>query len=487
MTPAAPEQTARQAASRAVTGIVLLLATAIVLAHLGLIVMGQWRIDEYWHFRLLRDEGWSYLGTRLLTWGFRPVSEAMIGLYAILADRLRQPLIGPALAVPWCLLIGALLYPVWRAGPGTNRLARLLLASVLMAAFLLGHRVAEMFYWPMGALAYMTTLAAVSLLVFEVAEERWRTPAGQWLCVAALIAAAGCSEVGAMFAACFAGLMLLVQLARPNQSRAKAAVWLVPLAFAGLALLLVALGRGTSAERLVPESPTLRHVLPSLALALQTTMRQAGTLDGGLAGRAAFAHGIGARILLFLGFLAVWRIVMPARLSRGGQLTLLALLLSLVATCWVSIAATYYQFGVLCCERHDALRQSLLVLAELALAGLAAGLATQRRPPSAWRGLAAPALLGAALLWLGVPRLPDLLAAYRYQALDKRVVRDNWRSGLSPGEGMRFTLLPTLPLVGGDGASAAGRFTLQAQPPWFAEAVLKYFRKSKGEFIPWQP
>ncbi|HUN39955.1 MAG TPA: hypothetical protein VMU81_06680 [Acetobacteraceae bacterium] len=56
------------------------------------------------------------------------------------------------------------------AWPGSHRgrLFRWTAFSALLAMFLLGHQIEEMFFWPMGAAAYLIALGAIVLEIARV-------------------------------------------------------------------------------------------------------------------------------------------------------------------------------------------------------------------------------------------------------------------------------------------------------------------------------
>ena len=181
----------------------LLCATVLsllLLAHAGLIVAGQWQGDEWFNFSLFRTEGAGFLLHRVLTWSPRPVSELLVFGYARAVDALHRPLITPMLALLW----GALAACAAALLPGAEgvqaRRARGLAVLAVLAFFLLGHQVAEMFYWPMGAAAYLGAIAALTLAVMLVLRGRHLSRGGAALLAGALAIAAGSAEVGAMAA-----------------------------------------------------------------------------------------------------------------------------------------------------------------------------------------------------------------------------------------------------------------------------------------------
>ena len=187
------------------------LSVAILAAFAGLIPMGTWRVDEYHDFGLYRLRGWSFFFERLLTWSPRPLSEVIAGLYYLAEAGIGRQLLAPFLALMWLpLLLGPALH-VWRGRPGAVG-PRLLVVAVVLCFFLVGHPVAEVFYWPMGSVAYATTLAAIGALTYQVIDGRWTGGHGRAFCIVALLCAAGSAELGAIISIYFAAVTASMEL-----------------------------------------------------------------------------------------------------------------------------------------------------------------------------------------------------------------------------------------------------------------------------------
>ena len=136
----------------------IIVSLATLLAFVGLIPLGRWH-DEYLTLHDYHQGGIGFLWARLLHWSPRPLSELLIYFYGLTVYRVGLPLIGAFIAPFWILLIAAILWPVLRGRQG------LLPACVLLAMLLLGHPVAEVFYWPFGVVAYLPTLTAAAMLL----------------------------------------------------------------------------------------------------------------------------------------------------------------------------------------------------------------------------------------------------------------------------------------------------------------------------------
>ena len=429
-------------------------ALAVVIAlHLGLVDAGQWSGDEYFNFSDLRLAGPSYFMHRLLTWSPRPFSEALVFAYYLAVRATWNPLIGPFLLIFWAMLIGCTLAHVFRSDR-TRILPRLLLGVAVLTSFLLGHPVAEMFYWPMGAAAYLPCLAGISYFVVAVLDGRLAGVGGRRASAVALTLAAGSAELGALFVAGLVPLLVLDRLRR----RMPLPWWtLVPFGLSIWVVVTAALGRGHELG-LVANSPTLHHLWPSAKAAAARNGLEFVRLGPPAVGWGALLLGVSVRILTFSGFR--WC------LRRGGfgpapASHLWALVLALFAACFVSTVAIYDRYGVLCCERQGTFRECAYVLMVLALAGL--GQRISRPAFLDWTAAGPAALLLAALLALP-GRAADLVASYRMYPCTLQARAETWRDAARPSHEMLFSDQSS-PLVRSI-LWPAGRFTRDPNLPW---------------------
>ena len=480
----------------------------LLLAHGGLIVAGQWQGDEWFNFALFRSQGTGFLANRVLTWSPRPVSELLVFLYARAVDALHRPLITPVLALLWAalaacaaaLLPGPVRDPAAPArgrggagGAGHPRRARGLIVLAVLAFFLLGHQVAEMFYWPMGAAAYVGAIAALTLLVMLVLRGRHLSGSGMVLVSVAMAVAAGSAEVGAM---AVGGAALLLGAAQLPHHPARAVPLLAPLAVALLVLVLILHGRASAGVALGPETATIHALWPSLRAAVVQFAHETLALDAYPDGWPGLAIGAATKLALFLAFRALCRAGLDG--SATPRAHLWVLVAALLAASFLSIAAALWQFGLVCCQRHDSFRQCLDVLVLLLFAALAARARLDGRPArhrsarprdprrdvvagSAWLLLA----LGLALSHRGplMRRLPSLWADYRHLPALLAARNRTWASADAPGPDMVFHG-PPQGFVVGETDWPAGTFTLTPTtlaptPPWFMQGILLFYDKQR--------
>lgn len=441
----------------------------VVAVHGGLVDVGQWGGDEYLFFFELRELGSMYFWARLLHWSARPFSEALLCVYYWLITAAGRPLIGPFLSGLWILCIGGSLAHIFRAG----RIAivpRLLLGTAVMAAFLLGHRVSEMFYWPMGAVAYLPTLASVTYLTFALLDWRHCGRRERIGIVVALLLAAGTSELGALFVAGFVPLSVLLHWLRRGDERSPILWWtLVPFLLALAVVGMTGLGRAQANVGRISDGPILHHLWPSIGAALIQMCREFLSLDAGVSGWRAVSSGALARILLFLGFRWCLR---RGNFAPVPATYLLALSIAFIATCFASLVMSHDLYGDLCCQRLDTFRQCAYVLVLLAMAAL--GL--DRRPAGVLdRAIIGPAALLAASALAFDGRGAELLATYRLYSAAEQARVATWRNAAGTAPDMEFRD-DTGPLTRHI-VWPAGRFVIEPSTPWYVLGVGRFFDK----------
>ena len=436
---------------------------AFVLAHALLLPAGVWS-DEYAVIPGLAEDGWRGLAYRLGHWSPRPIAETMYAGYAHAVRWAGAPLIAPVLALLWTALVLGL--AEWWRGAGDGRTARQLVSLALLATFLLGHGVSEAFFWPAGALAYLPALAALGLLLTVLLRGH---SANGWRAAACLLIVAGSCEVGAMFVVAFAALS--VPIAGEARRRASWLGWGCPLVLALTVLWLLGTTRAAGGgETLLATSATIHRPLSSIVAAAPPFVH-------GLLGGADWVGlkplDVASRLLLLLGFRCC---LAGAALPWPAVRPLLVFAIAALAAAYGSVAAAQYQFGVLCCSRHETTRQALYAMGAVAIAALSLR-AVPGRPRTA---------LGATLLLLGLlpAAVPRAAAVWHDARLIPAVAAARsatWASGQAPGEAMQFTLPPETrvldrPYFGAGEATAA-------DPRWYMRGILGFFGKQRMHIV----
>ncbi len=422
-------------------------AIAVLCLHAALLPEGHWQGDEFFCAGFARDGKLRFLWqTRITGWSPRPLSELLYYAFCRVAAASRQPFTVPFLALLWTVLLGAALASARRAALAR----RVLIGLATLCMFLLGHPVAEMFYWPAGAVAYLTTLAATTLALFLIVDGRSGSRGGALMLSAVLTACAASSEAGAM-----AAVPLALGLAVTAPHRRYAPLLLPPLLVTGFVFWTLAHNRLVSPEAVV-HAPALRHLMQSLRPVPRVLLDDI---------RPAWP----ARLLFLLGVRWGWS---GAARPKGAIPALASFAAALMLGACATIAAGLFQFGVLCCQRHDTLRQGWVVLAIVALA--IASTRWSARP--ALSRLGPPALAAACLLGV-VPRLGAIAADFRLMRPISASNHANWQAGRDPGiQAMIFRLPPTA-AIAGDQDIPTGRFSEPAADAWYAHGIMHFFGK----------
>ncbi|MHC1480710.1 hypothetical protein ACYJW8_10685 [Frateuria aurantia] len=435
------------------------LAGLVLLLFAGLFPLGHWYSDEYdiFHDMALRGSGAAW--HRFWHWSPRPVSEALIYLYGRVVLATGQAWISLVLLLPMLLLLAAALGPLYRV-PGKTGRGWMVLLAVVCALCLVGHPVARVFYWPVAALAYVPTLAGVMGVFAEsLREEPSMRPwaRGGWLLLAALS-----SEIGAMFALVY-GLL--------NQLVARRLRWsLLPAMLgAGLVVALTVLHRGGGiSEQMAGGGPvhdlfgsfktSLVALWPNLWFSTATT----GGLGAALQTFSKLALALGAAGL-----------AIGEAPSSAMRRELLSLALATAAMVPATIFAAQYQFGQLCCEHHDIVRQCFMVVSMAAL-GVAAAVTWPAVPRL---GRFGPWMLSLAILAALAISVRPLWADYRGYGQRYQLQRDNWQSGMADSRVLRVRQQWPGQLVGGPPVLPAGSYGGGVPVPPALRHQIRFFDK----------
>lgn len=460
----------------------LLLCCVTIAAYAGLIPAGHWQ-DEYYTFYRFRDDGLSYLTERILTWSPRPLSEWLVYLYSVAVIRTGRPLIGTVLAAIWVVTALAVVALPARYAPSRRRVLAAAAGLGLLALFLANHPTGEMYYWPQASLAYMPALAAVCALFWLCLATGLESRRAKWTAAALLVAAACSIEVGAMLVFAVAGLTVAAHVIVPKLRNGwRTSAWLIlPLLASAGVLALVAHGRVSNGNEVMGDPAIAHHVRAALHAALVDFAKAIAASGWSGRSRLEIAMAMISKVCVFGAFFGLATQLSNLR-TRAGAIRWLAILsLACIATTLLTIAAAYYQFGILCCERHDTLRQCLIYIA-IASAACSIGIGV-RPAQNAMRTALSICLLAAAVainLAMSVPSLRNDYA--RYDTLrDIKVV--NWYRGESPSPSMEFDQIVPGQIVGGVLVKEK-RYTLNdPETGWWIEGILKFFHKTEVTFV----
>jgi hypothetical protein len=464
---------------RVLAWVALLLACATILAHAGLIFGGHWDGDEFFNVGHYRQVGLQFLFFRIETWDpWRSLAEVSLYLYFLVAQAAHAQLIAPYLAVLWATLIGAAVASIWRRDSSVP-LYRLNVALCVVAMFLLGHKINEMFYWPMAAAPYVQSLAALTAATFLILNGDIGHSSGRLIAGIALSLAVLSAETGLFFVIGLAAALCVLELPGIGPGgvlRLKRAGWyLVPfgLSVAELAFTFV-LRIGKTTQGIGPNEVYFHHAWPSLLATLQTLPNELAWSDP-----ASFAASLVLKLLILLGFYGLWSCV-PAAAPRWRHL--LALAAGLASAMVLVIFASFYQYSTWGFERHRTFLQCMLVLLLLVVGR---GLATAWRMPIGVAGALGPLSLIAAMVIGLAPRLPGIVSDYALLPEIRDARFQTWNSGMKSGPDMRFVLPPHGHVLEGM-VWQTGHFSVrpaEQNTPWYVPGLLNCFGKDSVDIV----
>lgn len=419
------------------------LAGLTLLLFAGLFPLGHWYSDEYDIFHDMALQGGAASWHRFWVWSPRPVSELLIHLYGRLVLATGRAWIPELLLFSLLWLLAAATMPLWRVAVGAGR-HWLPLTLTVCAMCLSGHAVARVFYWPVASLAYVLTLAGVMGVFAE--HLRPGAQVRSWVCGGWLLLAALSSEIGAMFALIH-GLLSLCR------SRRGGWALLPSLLGAGLVLGLMLSHRAGGVVEQIPGAGPVHQLWSSLRASVTTSWPHLWFAAGD-AGVAATLQVVSK--LALLGAAAGLAVGQGLPLTRRRGLWVLAA--GAAAMVPATIFAAWYQFGQLCCEHHDTVRQCFMVLA-LAAFGAGLGLTLEAAGCSApLLQRLAPWLLCLALGTALAVSAPPMWADYRQYAQRYRLQQENWASGEAADPQLTIRQWPPGRLTGGSPPMPAGSF-----------------------------
>lgn len=406
------------------------LVTLLVFA--GLIPLGRWH-DEYLTLHYYHASGSQFLKERLLHWSPRPLSEILVYIYALAVYQADSPLIIVFLIPFWLALVAALLGPVLRIG------GAFACASVLLALLVLGHPIAEVFYWPFGAVAYLPTVAAATLLLTLDWSGQIEKSSGQLWMFIALTAAATSSEVGALFTAIY--LLLLIASHRLNGNK-RSILFVIPLLVSLAVLYMQFIGRVAAGNEVFGDPLVAHHSVATIFAVTKHVFFELLKGDSGNHSFTVLISGIVTKALFFGGVY----LTMSARQDQSDQRTQrkrLILIAASLITAVLTMAAALYNFGSVCCERHATMRQEYVFIA---IGSLATYLAV-RWPTRNYRH--AGTLLLCSMLIPLTADIPKLKTEYLNYSQTRLASEETWQSGHSAGPAMQITQTKPGPIIGG--------------------------------------
>jgi hypothetical protein len=436
-----------------------------LLAYLGLTPLGVWH-DEYSTLGHVRDDGFALIKLRILHWSPRPLSELFIYVYGLAVAKLNRPLVTSALLPCWALLIACTIIPSVATRKG------LVASSALLVLFLLGHKVDEVFYWPIGALAYMPTLAAIACLLTIDFAGFSDTTTGRVVALVALVVAATSAEIGALFAAGYCVLAFIVSVATRDR---LAAWWALPFAVSLGVLYLMLTGRAAQMGEVYGDRSIVHEPVSAVLAAVRLFFGEVVGTDVPSDPLTTTLSILLSKVTFFFGTYFLFSRDPEASCSRR-QWMRLVLAVSLIGASFLILAAGFYQFGLSCCQRHATMRQCYILIAIGSLALFVAR----------WRPIRAPSvgtllLIVAILLPLRIAAR-DLASDYQnYRAIVAGRV-DLWTAGLGPDSPMIVPLVQPARIAGGNVFAVKTYSAADKNIDTLSSWIMYFFRKTSITF-----
>ncbi|GBR48635.1 hypothetical protein GRO01_20150 [Gluconobacter roseus NBRC 3990] len=445
-----------------------------------------WQGDEYDYFSNIREHGLAFLSDRMLHWSMRPFSEIVIFGYGSLVNLLHRPLTWVFLSLTWlfCAIVAFLPFLRQARIPVP---ARMLIAASLAAIFMLGHPSADLFYWPMATIAHLPVLAAACGLVLLNIANILSGRAEALLLTLAMTS----SEAGLFLGTLWLGGRGFQALFFRNDLPDRQRNWLFFPAGTWLCLAASMIFNHRVSIGGFPYTPTHGHVWASFAasfspllntmIALQPDELSRGSTFTG----SAIAAGLTLKLILTGALTALF---MTCGI-RPALRTLILPAIALIGAMYLTIAAAFYEFGFLCCQRHETFRLDLSFLLILLLAAALSTILSERltfllqnRAPAKMLESSALAGLLVFTAWTGYWRLPGMSLAIAGLPLEKAAHQRLWASGLSSGTDMIYQQGTSSPAFyywyWEPGTYHAGG------PGWDVQSAMRYFGKTTIHVLP---
>src|ERR1700751_3640519 len=419
--------------------ILLIALLAIIALHFGLVDVGQWTSDEFAILKFYRDKSWVAFWDRLTGWSPRPLSETLIWIYASVVNLAHKPFIGVFLGLLWMMLI---LTPLISLAQVRTKfytdsqnllLFLLLLPYELIPLFLLEHPPGALFYWPVGAAAYLTTVVALTLCFFQLAYNLAESACGRTVSSLSLILAAGSSETGAFFAIVFGCLSVVGTVVDrlAGAAHERKYLWYLTPTFVGIGVFALLLhNRAQTQEALFP-TLEYHNIYVSLQTALGETLKEY-LVPGHRLSTRGLSLGLILKACFFLAARYCW---LSSNIKKPRRQVLIVFGLSLIATTYVSVTGSYYGYGGLTNPCHEEFRQCLIMIIVATMGVFSCHFSLKQRNIQTVKWLGVLFIL-TTLLFVAPRRWAALAHDYKNYSICIESRHKSWQSGLSEGTTM---------------------------------------------------
>ena len=461
--------------------LVILLVT--IALHFGLVDMGQWAYDEFSIISSYRDNGWTAFSDRLIGWSPRPISELLIWAYACLVNWTHKPLIGVFLGLLWLTLISVPLISFFQIREKFSVDSRRFLSFFtfgLVAFFLLGHGPGALFYSPVVAAAYLTTLSAITLCFLQLALSLTEHRGGRIIAALSLIFAAASSETGAFFVVVFGCLSLTCMFVDKFRDSVyqREFLWCLLPTLTGIGVFVLLIRNRVRGQEALFATAEYHNLYMSLKTGLGETVKEYLVNGQRLSTRGVFL-GLLLKACFFLGVRYCW---LSSGIKVPRRQVLMVFALSIVATTYFSVAASYYGYGGLTNPWHQELRQCLVMLfiATVALFSCHYHVPFCDLRRTEWLG---GIFVFIALILVVPGRFDALIHDYRNYPVCIENRNKSWNSGLSDGNAMIWLSSPK-GQVANTLLFTPGIYNLESKAPGVLD-IMHFFRKERLEICPY--
>ena len=387
------------------TSIIILIAICfiILIPSIVLLKASSWYGDEYQQAWNYTNGGLDALWSRFLEWSPRPLSDSILYIYYGIVERTKEPLIGTFLGILW-LFFGSSLYIGIRNIIKSNtdylkldknnfkffsqdkedkkksnlfldsELICLLLTLFLFIYFFFIEKPTEIFYWPAGAAPYLLSASGVILglsTLIKVSTDSYVSYLQTTSLVIFAIITAFSSEVGALYQLIVSlfllSILILSRVKKYNPLNRSVFIWnkqstiklfiaaSTSLLLSSIILFSLKNSRVGKAELNSLSSPITGNIKSSLILAVKDFLKETFLLNNISLKIDSFTTSFSYSLVCNLGLLLlVILLTIRAKvcLRKSTELICLILILPLITTNFITITASAYQFGEICCDRH---------------------------------------------------------------------------------------------------------------------------------------
>lgn len=388
----------------------IILCCLVLVIPIVLLNLSSWSADEYIQASWYRDQGLEAFWRRILGWSPRPLSDLILYIYFGIVFYSKKTLVNLFLTLFWGFLGGSLYLGFRNLIQNTSSyletnsnivnskddnnkksaifycatITPLLFSILLFVYFLFVENPIEIFYWPAGTAPYILSLIGIILInlnLIRISNSKHVSSLQIFNLVTFAAIALLSSEVGAVYSLLFS-LCLLANIAvgsikciprewsifsENRSSRIQVCiVSLIIVTLSSIVLFVLKNSRVGKPELNSLASSITGDIHSSFVLALGRVIREMFLLNNTSfqvdSVLASISYSVALKLAFFFSVVLLG-IQAKVSLKKSSEFMCCVLIIPLLATNWGMLAATYYQFGEVCCPRHLHFRAILTGLA----------------------------------------------------------------------------------------------------------------------------